>query len=352
VAGAWRCLVAVVALAQALTGSSAEDRVMLPTRADLKIVNPVPLVGKFPNRIPLREGTISESEVVRVGLRPNGAVHSIVVDQRIELGGVGDYTLEITGPATDVEGLAGSDARPGLRSGSVIWEGFSPGTRLLRARIRMNTSIVRFRSLPVSVERTEHGVRFTNATAQAQALTTGDVEPAELTAAGTAIRSALERGVVPAPGTEGIPVSLAGRGELDTEAVVITIPMHLEGDIGSVHVDAVLADEPLELAVPATAKVSFSATPVLPHPGALGAGSLIDVQRVLWQVARATGEGFLGVPVDAPVDARYLYEPAVITRAVPTPTPGDQGARPIPIVLTAIVLVLLLVLGARWWAKH
>ena len=58
---------------------------------------------------------------------------SISDAQRLRLSGLGDFEFKVAGPATNVEALPGSESEPGLRRGSVIWQGFSDGSKSIGA---------------------------------------------------------------------------------------------------------------------------------------------------------------------------------------------------------------------------
>lgn len=92
--------------------------------------------------------------------------------------GKGDYSLVITAPVEDVEPALGYGSTPGLRTGAVIWQGFSPGARTLAAVITLrraaaapalplrieieNGRIMQRASMPVLVPVQLHGfARFT-----------------------------------------------------------------------------------------------------------------------------------------------------------------------------------------------
>lgn len=69
-----------------------------------------------------------------VGIDAAGAPVSVRVVQRLTLHGLGDYTFAVPGPAVDVTAAPGSASEPGLRRGSILWSGFSPGQKTLAAR--------------------------------------------------------------------------------------------------------------------------------------------------------------------------------------------------------------------------
>jgi hypothetical protein len=71
---------------------------------------------------------------VLVGIDATGKPLSVDVVQRLTLIGLGDYTFAVPGPVTGVSAASGSASEPGLRQGSILWSGFSPGRKLLAAR--------------------------------------------------------------------------------------------------------------------------------------------------------------------------------------------------------------------------
>ena len=81
-------------------------------------------------RLPRR---ITSSERVLVGLTSDGAPSSVRVVQRLVIRGAGDYTFLVPAPATEVRPGPGTATPPGLRTNSIVWQGFSPGRRVLSA---------------------------------------------------------------------------------------------------------------------------------------------------------------------------------------------------------------------------
>jgi hypothetical protein len=81
-------------------------------------------------RLPKR---IASSERIFVGLTRAGAPSSVRVVQRLSVRGAGDYAFAVPAPATEVRPGPGTATPPGLRTNQIVWQGFSPGRRLLVA---------------------------------------------------------------------------------------------------------------------------------------------------------------------------------------------------------------------------
>lgn len=78
-------------------------------------------------------GRISSRERVEVGVDPKGLPSSVRVLQTITLGRLGDYVLGIPAPVRSVTPGPGTQSAPGQRENQIVWEGFSPGHRVLAA---------------------------------------------------------------------------------------------------------------------------------------------------------------------------------------------------------------------------
>ena len=161
------------------------------------------------------------------------------------------------------------------------------------------------------------------------------------------------------PGQGGIPRSIPSLGPIDAHAQNVILPVHVVGDVGAVHLDQIVEGDPVEISAPPDAAARFSAVAVLPSPTALPAASVAGdtssaqaLQRVLWQVARKTGEGYLGVPVDGPVDVTYQFESARVAKAVAPHHSAPRGPRPVPIFIASIGILAVMAAGRRWWLAH
>jgi hypothetical protein len=85
-------------------------------------------------------GRITSREHIAVGLGPTGAPVSVTATQRLTLDATGDYAFAVQGPVIDVVSTPDSASEPGLRQGAILWQGFSPGRRLLGARAKLRVA--------------------------------------------------------------------------------------------------------------------------------------------------------------------------------------------------------------------
>ncbi len=129
---------AFLAAAPVLPARAAEaTRVELPTQTDALAVGvSIERILNGSRGIETRlPGPVADDERVRVAFGTDGSPVAVADDQRLLLHGLGDFEFKIPGPATDVEALPGSESEPGLRIGSVIWQGFCDDTKSLGARL-------------------------------------------------------------------------------------------------------------------------------------------------------------------------------------------------------------------------
>jgi hypothetical protein len=138
-----------LAAAQGAQGAAPSTPVPLPTPAQALTRSP-PLqttAPLFELRLP---GRITSREQIAVGLGPTGAPVSVTATQRLTLDATGDYAFAVQGPVIDVVATRDSASEPGLRQGAILWQGFSPGRRLLgaRAKLRVGESA---QSLPLRI---------------------------------------------------------------------------------------------------------------------------------------------------------------------------------------------------------
>jgi hypothetical protein len=84
-------------------------------------------------QIPL--GRIAARTRVVAELDARGAPTAVSAVQRLTIHGVGDYFFAIPAPVRDVLPGPGTQSEPGLRTGMVLWQGFSGGKRILSARL-------------------------------------------------------------------------------------------------------------------------------------------------------------------------------------------------------------------------
>jgi hypothetical protein len=137
-----------------LPGTAAADEIELPTSdaaqlAATEILKQLP--GFRPDRLLASDvpGPVINDEVVHVGLAGDGSVRRVLLDQRLRLRGTGDYAVRERGPAREARSLT-EDPAPITRKGGVVWQGFSPGSRDLAARLLLDPQI-ETQHLPLSL---------------------------------------------------------------------------------------------------------------------------------------------------------------------------------------------------------
>ena len=196
-------------------------------------------------------GKAVDHETVRVALGPTGAPASVTDTQQLVIRGAGNYIIRELGPAREAVGLGGT-VPPVLELGTVVWQGFSPGTRELSARLTLDPGIEAAR-LPLTARftfRSNDGhtarlgpgaaapaagsvtITLTNNTTSHRIIDTGVADVAPLAKALDRLRraGANPRAAVPPTGGAGLPATLPGRttGGL---AVDVVAPLRVTGTI-------------------------------------------------------------------------------------------------------------------------
>src|SRR5262249_6207254 len=127
VLGRGAVLATVVLLACAVGAGAQGVPVDLPPgTAPTTPVPPFPPLATSRVEIRLPHGRVRSDERVVVGLGPDGTPVQVRVHQRLRILGPGDYSLVVPGPIVDAETAPGSATPAGLRTGALIWQGFSP----------------------------------------------------------------------------------------------------------------------------------------------------------------------------------------------------------------------------------
>jgi hypothetical protein len=303
-----------------LPATAAADQIVLPT-SDAAQLAATALLKQLPGFRPDRllaskvPGAVINDEIVRVGVAGDGTVHQVLLDQRLRLQGVGDYAIRERGPARSAVSLT-SDPAPVTRRGAVVWQGFSPGSRDLGARLVLDP-LIEAVHLPLSVL-----VSFVGADGKARPLDAGgrvpgpgtvtvtirneSSQPADLPTAGdvrpAAVADALDKAwmVARAPSAARLPntdnglpakVSVTGAAQVGgTQAV----PFRL---LGSLQLTGTSGD----VTGPATTAIA---------DGARFAGVLGGAQGVTF-TATASGAGVLvlHLSASAALDPRALVPP-------------------------------------------
>ena len=87
----------------------------------------------------LAPGPLRNDELVQVEVSGDGRVTRVRDEQRIQITGTGDYFVREAGPARAAVALGGDV--PVLSFGDVLWQGFSPGSRQLAARMELDPEL-------------------------------------------------------------------------------------------------------------------------------------------------------------------------------------------------------------------
>lgn len=200
-------LASALALAPAAAVSAAPDEIELPT-SDAAQLAATALLQQLPNFRPDRllpsnvPGPVVNDEVVRVGLAGDGGVRAVTLEQRLRLTGTGDYAIRERGPAREATSL-GEDPAPVTRRGAVVWQGFSPGSRNLAARLVLDP-LIEAVHLPLTVTAT-----FTGADGQTRPLDDGGAVPGPGTVAVTVTNATQQPAELPT-GSDAPAAALAG----------------------------------------------------------------------------------------------------------------------------------------------
>jgi hypothetical protein len=175
---------AAAALAAPVCAAASVQQVLLPGPTPYPSQSP-PLVagGTLPRvSLPFTIRARADERVV-AGVGPDGGLVSLRVLHRLLLRGKGDYLIVVGAPVEDVRAGVGSDSQPGLRTGQILWSGFSPGRKVLVADAQLRPGEAG-RFLPVSLHAVRTGNRYsltiTNATTVAQVAYAGNGFPLEL----------------------------------------------------------------------------------------------------------------------------------------------------------------------------
>jgi hypothetical protein len=186
-----------------------------------KVAGPLPISPRFFRRV-------SNREHVLVGMDVDGTPNSVTVIQTMLLNRLGDYVFAIAAPVVSVLPGPRTQSPPGQRTNQILWQGFSPGQRLLssRSELRLEESAP---FLPVKTRVESRQGRTTvvieNITGVTAASYSGDVEPTSLAQVLGRIRSATKRN----HSAEGLNVEL--RGRKTPLNVMVAAPLRVTGVI-------------------------------------------------------------------------------------------------------------------------
>jgi hypothetical protein len=165
---------------------------------------------------------LSNRERIVVGLDKDGKPTSVRVLQTIELKRLGDYVLTIPAPVLSVTPGPGTESQPGQRENQVLWEGFSPGRRVLAAWADLQVAAA-VAGLPVEVDVEPGEVTVRNITGARVPSFTADPVPASIAQVSARVRAAVRANVF----AEGLNVAL--RGKQTPEPLRVAAPLVVRG---------------------------------------------------------------------------------------------------------------------------
>jgi hypothetical protein len=324
-------IVVVIALWTAGAATASTFQLPSPTKP---LDSRVPLGAATPAgpaQLP-RSARAANNQTVLVDVAESGAVTRVRVRQRLTLTGLGDFFFQIPAPVRDVRALPESQSEPGLRRNAVVWQGFSPGRRVLAAELELAPRAAA-PALPLRVERLAGGFRLRNTTSVVAPGFAGDVQrPAVLP-----ILSRITE--LAAGGRPADTLAVVIEGPTTSRRLRIDAPLRILATVeqaGRVlrRVRIVLGGpRPTQTTIqaPAGAELTLAAEPVpLPRDlvrarrNATGVELLLVAERALFRLARVSQyRSFLGSPARGTAHAVYRFRTVRPTAALPTPRRDD-----------------------------
>jgi hypothetical protein len=245
-------LAAAAALAVVGLGSgvpaAVSERIRMPTPAEAagpRAPLIVPRAGEVD--VSVAPGQVADSEVARVSLGPDGAVTGVAVTQTLTMSGVGDFNVVLPGPALHVVGPPDQATQPGLRRGTILYQGFVPGSKTLVATATLDPAFERFRvPVIVSVRYLQDGrevkppvtgpveimIGIANNSSRLVPVRLGSARAGDVASLLDALRAELKAGRVPVAGTRGVPASLSSSTAVEVVRPPVTVPFAVSGAIG------------------------------------------------------------------------------------------------------------------------
>ena len=222
----WLILAGAVAAALWAPVAGSAPPVSLPWPPEVLPRTP-PLAPETSGLLPLPPRFVrglENRERVVVGIDENGKPHSVRVLQTIVLKRLGDYVLTVPAPVQSVTPGPETESQPGRRENQILWEGFSPGHRVLAAwaDLRPAESVA---GLPVEVKVEPGAVTVRNATRVNVPSFSAEPDPVSLAQVSGRVRSAIKAHVFP----EGLNVGL--RGSKTPEQLRVAAPLRVNGTV-------------------------------------------------------------------------------------------------------------------------
>ena len=258
-------------------------------------------------------GPVTNTEQLTVGVGPTGAPAVVTDLQQLLITSAGNYIIRELGPARRAEGL-GDTVPPVLELGQVVWQGFSPGTRTLQARLTLDPGIESHR-LPMSVQ-----LSFTDRNGHRQRLQPGGRVPGDGTVTVTLTNAtASPRRVGLGLGAMGPLATALDRLYDAARAPKAAVPPYAGSGLPKTLPGAHLGDEQLNVSAPLRVSGSIGvaeAGAVVRGPGATPSATGADIAGTLdgsssWDVDVRSGQHLkLDLDVRPWLDARLLVPPA------------------------------------------
>lgn len=358
---------AAAVLAAPSSAAASVQQVLLPGPTPYPTQSPPLVAGGAPPPASLPFAIRGRAvERVLAGVGPDGKLVSLRVLHQLVLTGKGDYLIVVGAPVEDVRAGAGSDSQPGLRTGQILWSGFSPGKKVLAADAQLRARAAG-PFLPLRLRAVREGNRYsltvTNATTVSQIAYAGNGFPRQL----AGLLDQTRRESLAGEQLTTVYASVDGLVRVRKDAARTSAPLRVEGSLRfpdapesasggtvrgkTVTFSAVLGDDsPLSLGVDVRGggapRLHVAARPtklvraLVPPGGPSWAAAvrrraipadvllrrLIDTRMQL--VRSDQYQAFLSNPDPQGTNRTvYVYESAAAPRqrAAPTPEPGSGG---------------------------
>jgi hypothetical protein len=299
---------------------------------------------------------LDNRERVAVGMDENGKPHSVRVLQTIVLKRLGDYVLTVPAPVLSVTPGPGTESQPGRRENQILWEGFSPGRRVLAAwaDLRLAESVA---GLPVEVKVEPGAVTVRNATGVTVPSFSAEPDPVSLAQVSARVRSSIKADVFP----EGLNVGL--RGSKTPEQLRVAAPLRVRGTVRvggeripfSGRLDGVRRSEfrvPIPKGVP---KIEVQVRPddiELPRPASDPRALLAQTIALELTYARKRQfDQFLASPdATGPSSATYVYRTTAARPTAEPAAPSGGGDNTVGWIVLGLGLAAALPVAAVVWA--
>ena len=340
-----RALAVIVAALACAGAAHAAGRAALPSPIAPLSAEP-PLAGGASASAENVSHSVTASTRVLVSIDTVGKPFAVTATQRLDVRGPGDYFFTIGAPVLAVRAPAGSDSVPGMRTGAILWAGFSPQRRLLVARATLDPPKVA-RTLPIRIRASSSSVVLENATAVSVGTFTADAPRAPIVAYLADLRAAAAERQTP-PQTS-VPLT----SEPTVDRVTVSAPLHVTGAIGKHHVDLVLTGT---TRIKATGRIDLHVQAI---ERVADVGN-VNGRRLLRAAIRATltyarahqYDEYLGNPDPAGTSRTvYVYRTANPPHAAPIAAVEFHHRSWVTTALVLCAIAAALVAGAAVWAR-